>query len=209
MLQIIYQDDNLLVVAKPPGLAVFSDDPTAQTIASELIKQFPGQAQNTLPPRYGSAHRLDKDTSGVLLVARNEATLLALQQQFKTRAVTKTYIALVLGQMPHRQDTIVAALARDSRGFKQKSYLANDPEAPKGLRKAETRYRVLEQFADFNLLELTPLTGRKHQLRCHLAFVGHPIAGDQLYGFKNQLTPIGLTRQFLHASSIAIKTSTK
>ena len=177
--KIIYEDANIQVLDKPAG--VNADD-------------IPGRA-----------HRLDKDTSGILLAAKNDKTLEFLQKQFKERTVEKKYIALVIGNLKNESGVIETLLGRspeDKR--KQKNYLPQGPRA-EGKREATSKYKTLKKYRDFTLLEVEPKTGRKHQIRAHMAYLGHPVAGDKLYGFKNQPCPAGLTRQFLHAEHLKIK----
>jgi 23S rRNA pseudouridine1911/1915/1917 synthase len=181
-LKIIFEDATLLVVDKLAGLTV-----------QELGQQL----------KYTPAHRLDKDTSGVLLVAKTPETLEKLQRQFKTRQVQKQYICLVEGILKEDRGVIHTLLARspaDRR--KQRAYPLEDARA--GRREAITEWKAVQRFRDYTLLEVAPKTGRKHQIRAHMTSFGHPIAGDKLYGFKNQQTPEGLSRQFLHASSITL-----
>jgi 23S rRNA pseudouridine1911/1915/1917 synthase len=177
-LKIIYEDKNILVIDKPAGIN--SDD---------FEKRV---------------HRLDKDTSGVLVIAKNDKALEFLQKQFKNRETLKQYLALVVGHAKDKNGEIETLLGRapgDRR--KQKVYLPNDPNS-EGKRIATTNYRVLEKFENYDLIEVEPKTGRKHQIRTHMAYLSHPIAGDKLYGFKNQPTPEGLKRQFLHAEYLKI-----
>ncbi len=177
--KIIFEDENLIVLDKPAGIN--ADD---------------------IPQR---VHRLDKDTSGVLLVAKNDKTLEFLQKQFQDKKVEKKYIALVVGNIKNNNGVVEGLIGRSPKDRrKQKVYLPNEPEA-EGKREAITKYKLLQRFADYDLIEAEPQTGRKHQIRAHFAYLGHPIAGDKLYGFKNQPCPEGLKRQFLHASSIKIK----
>ncbi|MDD5145500.1 MAG: RluA family pseudouridine synthase [Candidatus Pacebacteria bacterium] len=177
-LKIIYEDDDLVVYDKPAGIN--SDD-------------FPLRA-----------HRLDKDTSGVLVVAKNEKALEFLQKQFEERKTEKKYIALIVGHLNRDEGNIETLLGRspgDRR--KQKVYLQNEPEAG-DKRLAITHFKLLQRFENYDLIEVEPKTGRKHQIRAHLSYLGHPIAGDKLYSFKNQKGPGGLKRQFLHASNLRI-----
>ena len=177
--KIIYEDDNLLVIDKPAGV-----------VADEIPRRI---------------HRLDKDTSGILLVAKNDKALEFLQKQFKEREVKKKYLALVAGNLKKEEGVIETLIGRspgDRR--KQKVYLPGEPNAQEK-RKAVTEYKVLQRFENYTLIKVEPKTGRKHQIRTHLAYLGHPIAGDKLYGFKNQPRPEGLKRQFLHASYLKVK----
>jgi len=181
-MKIIYQDDNVLVVDKPAG-----------TVITDIY------------PDLSKVHRLDKDTSGVLLIAKNEKALIFLQKQFKQRSVEKKYIALVIGNIKNNQGRIETLIGRSKKqGTKQKVYLATEPGA-EGKREAITEYKVIRRLKDYTLVEVSPKTGRKHQIRCHFSYLGHPIAGDKKYGFKNQPCPKGLKRQFLHASYLKIK----
>jgi len=184
-LNILFEDDTLQVVDKPAGLDV-----------KEL--------ERLLEPKAKPAHRLDKDTSGVLVVAKNEDALRFLQTQFQERKVHKTYHCLVEGELKNEKGTITTLLGRspgDRR--KQKAFLPREPGS-ENKREAVTHYEVNERFKGYTFLEVHPETGRKHQIRAHLSHLGHPIAGDKLYGFKNQKVPKGLTRQFLHASALKI-----
>jgi 23S rRNA pseudouridine1911/1915/1917 synthase len=176
---ILYEDENVLVIDKPAGMV--ADD----------------------TPR--RVHRLDKDTSGILLIAKNDKALEFFQKQFKERKVEKKYLALVVGDIKENQgviETLIGRSPKDRR--KQKVFLPGEPGS-QGKRKAITKYKVLQRFQNYTLIEVTPETGRKHQIRTHFAYLGHPVAGDKLYGFKGQICPPGLKRQFLHANYLKIK----
>jgi len=178
----IYQDDNLLAIDKPAGVVVTEIYPNLRKI-----------------------HRLDKNTSGVLLIVKSEKDLIFFQKQFKNREVEKRYIALVVGTVKDNHGRIETLIGRSKKdGKKQKVYFLTEPGS-EGKRDATTEYKVLERLKSYTLLEVFPKTGRKHQIRVHLAYINHPIAGDEKYGFKNQICPKGLNRQFLHASYIKIK----
>jgi len=183
-MKVIYEDDNVLVVNKPAGVIV-----------------------TDIYPDLSKVHRLDKDTSGVLLIAKGEKALIFLQKQFKQRSVEKKYIALVIGNIKSDQGRIETLIGRSKKqGTKQKVYLTTEPGS-EGKREAITKYKVLERFKNYTLLEVFPKTGRMHQIRTHLAYINHPVVGDKKYGFKNQPCPKELKRQFLHASHIKIKLS--
>lgn len=196
-LNIIYEDDMLLVVDKPPGIAV-------STMADLLLGQYPELEQLGDRLRYGIIHRLDKDTSGLLLVAKTKEAFTFFQRQFKERKVQKQYICLVKGILKEDEGVIDAKLTRSPNDRRKQKAFASGEAGEDRAREARTKYRVVERFPAYTLLEMTPETGRKHQIRAHLAFLHHPIAGDKLYGFKGQTAPVGLNRQFLHASQIAI-----
>lgn len=201
-LKIIAEDANLLLVDKPAGLPVWKEGTwQGETVANLLLGQFPELEKLGEARRYGIAHRLDKDTSGILLVAKTPKLFDFLQEQFRARKIEKRYLCLVEGNLPNKSGVIHTLLGRspaDRR--KQKAYPLS--EKGRGKREAKTEYRVLRRFQDYTLAEVTPKTGRKHQIRAHLASLGHPVAGEKLYGFKNQRIPKGLTRHFLHASFI-------
>lgn len=215
-LKIIYEDDNLLVIDKPSNMVVFPEGLTSQdTLIDLLLKQFPYLKNVGKPPRYGIVHRLDKDTSGILLTAKNNKGLIFLQEQFKNRKVVKKYIALVVGNVKKSQGEIKTLIGRSPKNrIKQKVYLPLEPGS-KDKREAITKYRVLKRFLKkensglnkegYTLLDIILKTGRKHQIRTHFNYLGHPIAGDKLYAFRNQACPEDLKRQFLHASFLKIK----
>ncbi|MEA3293112.1 MAG: RNA pseudouridine synthase, partial [Patescibacteria group bacterium] len=158
------------------------------------------------PPRYGIVHRLDKDTSGILLIAKNNEMLNFLKEEFKERKIIKKYIALAHGSLKNETGVIETLIGRGIKDRKkQKVYSYLEPlGTKKGLRQAKTYYRVLKRFRNYTLIEASPKTGRKHQIRVHLHYIGNPIAGDKVYKFKNQIIPKGLKRQFLSASYIKI-----
>ena len=204
-LKIIYEDDDVLVTDKPAGMVVFPEGEfNKKTFIDHLIEKHPDLKNAGNPPRYGIVHRLDKDTSGILLVAKNNKSLDLLQKQFKERKVVKIYTALVSGNLEEKQGIIETLIGRTHKDRKkQKAY--STLENKKGLRTAITEYRVLQKLKDYTLVEVEIKTGRKHQIRCHFNHLSHPLAGDKLYGFKNQPCPASLKRQFLHASHLKIK----
>ena len=204
-LQTIYEDDKLLVVDKPAGLSVWNEGiGREETVADLLLGQFPELEKLGEERRYGIVHRLDKDTSGILLVAKTKEYFDNLQQQFKSRQVQKKYICLVQGDI-HQESGIIHTLLGRSPADRRKQKTFSLDEPATGRREAITEWVVLQNFKDFALLQAAPKTGRKHQIRAHMASIGHPIAGDKLYGFKNQHIPKGLERQFLHASFLKLK----
>jgi 23S rRNA pseudouridine1911/1915/1917 synthase len=203
---ILYEDNDVLVIDKPSGLIVFPEGEITgeKTLIDYVLEKFPELKSVGEAPRYGIVHRLDKDTSGVLLVAKTAEALIFLQKQFKSREVEKKHIALATGKVKEeigKLRTLIGRAKGDPR--KQKAFPLDGPNV-KGLREAITEYKVLERFADYTLLEVQIKTGRKHQIRCHLAYLRNPVAGDKLYGFKDSPTPQGLERQFLHAGYLKI-----
>ena len=194
-LNIIYEDGDLLVVDKPAGLTTHpSPGQTTHTLINALIKYYPELAElgNSLRP--GIVHRLDKDTSGLIIIAKNSSSQLGLINQFKNRIVNKTYLTLVKGHLTPEEGIIDAPIGRNPNNRKLMSVLTNG-------RPARSRFKVIKYFKDFTLLEVKPETGRTHQIRVHLAAIGYPIIGDATYGIK---TPL-LKRQFLHASKLRFK----
>ena len=150
-------------------------------------------------PEAELAHRLDKDTSGLLLVAKNSASYEFLKSLFKERRIKKTYVALVSGVISKDEGVISLAIARSKKDFRKRVAI---PRVVEGARPAETHFKVLNRFKEYTLLEVFPKTGRTHQIRSHLASIGHPVACDELYGGKKYKCPVGLSRQFLHASGL-------
>jgi 23S rRNA pseudouridine1911/1915/1917 synthase len=206
-INIIYEDDNVLVADKPAGVIVFSEEENGNigpTLIDSLTEKFPTLKNVGKIPRYGIVHRLDKDTSGVLLVAKNDSTLGFLQKEFQERRVVKKYTALTVGNIKQASGRIETLIGRSpGNRQKQKTYVVGEP-GYQGKREAISEYKILKRFKNYTLLEITPKTGRKHQIRTHLSHLGYPITCDKLYGFKNQPYPKGLTRQFLHASYLKI-----
>jgi len=207
-IKIIYEDNDVLVVDKPAGFVVFPEGQTLiskeKTLIDYLVEKHPILADIGSPPRYGIVHRLDKDTSGVLLVAKSAEGLIFLQKQFKNREVEKKYVCLVEGVIENEFGTIETLIAR-AKGDPRKQRAYSAINAPKSAREAITEYKVLERFRDYTYLEVEIKTGRRHQIRCHFSYLKHPIAGDKLYSFKNSKAPGGLTRQFLHAQQLKIQ----
>jgi len=194
-LRIIYEDEDLLVVDKPPGMAVHPSAGHEQgTLVHAVLAHCPDLSGIGGEARPGIVHRLDKDTSGLIIVAKNDAAHVSLARQLKERRVEKTYLALVEGRMKPAQGVIEAPLGRHPVQRKKQAVVARG-------REARTRYRTLREVDGRSLLEVRPETGRTHQIRVHLASIGHAVAGDALYGRAG--APPGLRRQFLHAQRLA------
>jgi 23S rRNA pseudouridine1911/1915/1917 synthase len=197
-LAIVYEDADLLVVDKPAGMVVHPAPSGHRhgTLVQAVLAHVPGLAGIGGERRPGIVHRLDKGTSGLIVVAKHDRALRALQEQFKARTVAKRYLALVYGHVQPERGRIDVPVARDPRRRQRMAALA-------GGRPAVTRYRTLERFAvpePYSLLACEPRTGRTHQIRVHLAALGYPIVGDTLYGRRT--TPFGLGRPFLHAERL-------
>ncbi len=194
-LNIVYEDEDLLVVDKPPGLTVHpAPGHPDRTLVNALLARVPHLAQMGDSLRPGIVHRLDKDTSGLMLVAKNRVSQLNLIEQFKERSVTKAYLALVKGHLTPDRGIIDAAIGRDARDRKRMAVVREG-------RPARTQYQVVKYINDYTLLEIMLETGRTHQIRVHLAAIGYPVVGDAVYGVKSP----HLSRQFLHACRLGFR----
>lgn len=205
-LNIIYEDKDIIVINKPRGFVVHpAPGNYTSTLVNALlyhIKDLSGIGGKLRP---GIVHRLDKDTSGVIVVAKNDKAHNSLARQFKDRTIEKTYVAIVKGRMKSDVGIISENIGRHPVNRKKMSVVAaHETCLPAGKaqhsREAMTRYKVLKRFDEYTLVELKPKTGRTHQLRVHLNHIGHPIVGDLVYGGKNDL---GVTKQLLHAKELA------
>jgi 23S rRNA pseudouridine1911/1915/1917 synthase len=195
-LQVVYEDDDLLIVDKPAGLVVHpAPGHPGGTLVNALLAHGGGSGWGGIAgvQRPGIVHRLDRDTSGLLMVARRDSAQASLMGQLKARRIKKTYLALVHGNVSAAVGRIEAPLGRDPR---HRTRMAVVPDG----RPSVTGYRVRERFADWTFLELDLITGRTHQIRVHLDAIGHPVAGDPVYGTgTSRRGPGGLDRLFLHA----------
>jgi 23S rRNA pseudouridine1911/1915/1917 synthase len=204
-LNIIYQDNDVLVIDKPAGLITFPEgNVTEKTLIDYLIDQYPELKNAGEAPRYGIVHRLDKNTSGIMLVAKSTEALNFFQKQFINRTIQKKYLALVTGVIKDANGTIDTLIGRSKSDPRKQAAHALGYKGKTGLREAITEYKVTNRFADYTLLDVNIKTGRKHQIRCHMAYIHHPIAGDLLYGFTDSPKPAGLQRQFLHATYLRL-----
>ncbi len=195
-LDIVFEDPHLLAVNKPAGLVVHPGPGHPRgTLVNALLAHHPPIADVGPPDRAGIVHRLDKDTSGVMVIAKTEAALEALQEQFRRRDVRKAYLALVNERVQPPEGIIEVPLGRDPA---DRQKMAPSPEG----RYSRTRYRVIRLFPRHTLVEARPYTGRTHQVRVHLSWLGHPIVGDTVYGRRRQ--PLLEDRHFLHASRLIL-----
>lgn len=195
-LKLLYSDENVIVVDKPSGLIVHPGVGNRQhTLVNALLYHFPDIKDVGPEERPGIVHRLDKETSGLMVVARTSQAYKELQRQFKAREVRKSYLGLVWGKMPQKEGKISWVIGRHVKHGERMSVRTKKP------RDAETCFVVQEEFKDFSLLEIKPVTGRTHQIRVHFSAAGHPIVGDSRYGCKK--SKIGCPRLFLHAHRIA------
>ena len=223
-IEILFENKNILVINKPAGLVVHSDGKTDEpNVVDWILEHYPeingvgenmfvrGKGDNEIElNRPGIVHRIDRDTSGCLVIARTQKSFEDLKQKFKERKIQKTYRTLVYGWPKNKSGIIDAPIGRSNKDFRMKQA---GEHARGQLRDAETEYRVLEYFEDqrkknkqgqfekYTLVECSPKTGRTHQIRVHLKFINHPIVADSLYRGKRK-EYLGLERTALHAYSI-------
>jgi len=194
---ILYEDDDVLVIDKPAGLPVHpAPGHPDHTLVNAILAYLSVPPDTDDPLRPGIVHRLDMDTSGVMLVARNRIAQANLVEQFKSHSVAKLYLVLVKGHLAPERGVIEAPIGRDPRNRKRMAVVAEGQGRP-----ASTGYHVMKYIDNYSLLEVTPETGRTHQIRVHLAAIGHPVVGDATYGTKSGF----LSRQFVHASRLGFR----
>ena len=192
-LDIIYEDECLIVINKPPGMIVH---PAGKIRSGTLVNALLYHCQGSLSGiggiiRPGIVHRLDKNTSGIMVVAKNDFAHLDLSRQIKNRQITKKYIALVYGKVENESGIIDAPIGRNLRDRKKMAVIEGKSRA------ALTKFKVLKRFLDYTLLEIEIYTGRTHQIRVHLSFIGYPVVGDKVYSRKKQV--LDINRQALHS----------
>lgn len=205
-LHVVYEDPDCVVIDKPPGLVVHPATSHQQdTLVNALLMRYPEMIEmvdldTPAGRRPGVVHRLDKDTSGLLVVARHEQARQILQRQFKTRQVQKTYVALLYGRLSEPEGRIVAPIGRDPKNRQRMDVVADG-------RQAVTEYRVQQYLSEphghrelYTLIEAHPVTGRTHQIRVHFCHIGHPVVCDRIYGRRKR--GIACPRQFLHATRL-------
>jgi 23S rRNA pseudouridine1911/1915/1917 synthase len=189
--RVVHLDDSLAVIDKPAGLMVHpAPGHSGPTLVDELADVLGGGGDPTRP---GIVHRLDRDTSGLMLVARTDEAHRRLAAMIERREVSRTYLALVVGRMRSRSGTIDAPLGRDYRSPERRAVRG------RGAREARTHFRVLELLPGDSYVEVRLETGRTHQIRAHFAAIGHPVVGDPTYGAARRH---GLGRQFLHSARL-------
>lgn len=192
-LDIVYEDKYLIVVNKPAGLTTHpAPGHPHSTLVNAILAHAPQLPGAEGSPRPGIVHRLDKDTSGLMVVAKMAETHESLSHQFKDRTVHKKYLVLVQGHISPERGAIEAPVGRHPSHRQRMAVVENG-------RPARTEYRVLRSLGGYTLLEVSPITGRTHQIRVHFSALGHPVVGDRVYGGKSPL----LQRQFVHASYLA------
>lgn len=192
-LEIVYQDEDVAVVNKPQGMVVHpSAGHTSGTLVNALMYHIKDLSGINGVLRPGIVHRIDKDTSGLLMIAKNDQAHVALADELKNKKSLRKYWAIVHGNLPNDRGVIEAPIGRSEKDRKKQAVTA------KG-KPALTRFQVLERFGDYSLVELQLETGRTHQIRVHMAYIGHPVAGDEVYGPRKTLKGHG---QFLHARTL-------
>jgi len=198
--RVVFEDEHLLVVSKPAGLVVHpAPGHSSGTLVNALLARAGGAPAGGDAERPGIVHRLDAGTSGLMIVAKDEATHAALTDALAARAVTRVYLALVEGIPDTATTTIDAPIGRSTRDRKKMAVVA-------GGRSAVTEITVLERLPDTALVEARPITGRTHQIRVHLKAAGHPVVGDRVYGPNRKLAAaLGLDRPFLHAARLSFE----
>ena len=208
-IKVLYEDSNILVIDKPSGISVHGDGRSKKkTIADWVLKNYPKMKNVGEPmgeiPRPGIVHRLDNETSGVLLLAKNKKSYEFLKNQFKNREIKKTYHAIVSGFVKDDRGIINKPIGRSPADFRR--YLSG--RGVRGeIREAITQYRVLKRFkapSKFTYLEIYPKTGRTHQIRVHMKYLNHPVVCDSLYN-PGAPCPRGISRLALHAQPIEFK----
>jgi len=209
---ILYEDENLLVISKPAGLVVHSDGKTKEQSVSDWVLQNYPQVKGVGEPlklsngalieRHGIVHRLDRETSGALIIAKNQSIFLFLKKQFQESKIEKTYHAFVYGDLKEDKGVIEKPIARSKKDFRQWS--AGDGRRGKE-RRALTEYKVLERNDNSTFVEVKPKTGRTHQIRVHFKAINHPILCDKLYAPKRECL-LGFNRLALHARRLILKT---
>lgn len=213
-IKIVYEDDDLLVIDKPSGVLTHrvGKADKSPTVVKWLLERYPGVGDiygrdgedlewESLRP--GIVHRLDRETSGLMIIAKTQTAFNYLKQCFKERQIKKTYLALVHGQLKNRFGVIDAPIGK--YGGRQTTRIVVGRNYLKE-KAAATAYRVIQEFQDYSLVQLEPQTGRTHQIRVHLKFLGHPIVCDKLYSPKHAICPSGLDRLFLHSQKLSFTT---
>ncbi|OGY27532.1 MAG: hypothetical protein A2802_00685 [Candidatus Woykebacteria bacterium RIFCSPHIGHO2_01_FULL_43_29] len=194
-LDIIYEDQDCLVINKPAGLVVHpAAGHPGGTLVNAILYHLKALPSSDL--RIGIVHRLDKDTSGVMVVAKNQLSETALKKQFQERVVKKVYLCLVEGKLDKDSGSVNKPIGRHPKNRQKFA-------TTQGGKEAQTDYKKVKSYGQFSLVEVQPLTGRTHQIRVHLASIGHPLVGDKTYGHSSNI--FGLERQFLHSQELSFK----
>jgi 23S rRNA pseudouridine1911/1915/1917 synthase len=194
-LAVIYEDEDIMVIDKPAGLTVHpAPGHPSHTLVNAILAHCPGLTMSNELTRPGIVHRLDKDTSGLIVIAKNDSAREYVAAQFKSRTVTKRYLVVVRGRLSPEQGIIEAPIGRDPRRRQRMAIVEAGKEAT-------TQYQVREYLDNYTLVEVSPLTGRTHQIRVHLSAIGCPVVGDPIYGTRSA----HLDRQFIHAYCLGFR----
>jgi 23S rRNA pseudouridine1911/1915/1917 synthase len=194
-LTVIYEDEDIVVIDKPAGLTVHpAPGHPNHTLVNAVLAHCPGLTMNNDLMRPGIVHRLDKDTSGLTVIAKNDSAREYLAAQFKNRTVNKRYLVLVKGRLSPEQGVIEAPIGRDPHRRRRMAVVESGKQAT-------TQYQVREYLDNYTLVEVSPLTGRTHQIRVHLSAIGCPVVGDSTYGTRSA----HLDRQFVHAYCLGFR----
>lgn len=192
-LEIVYEDSDVIVVNKPSGMVVHpANGHYKDTLVNALMYHCTDLSTINGEIRPGIVHRIDKDTSGLLVACKNDLSHNSIAAQLKAKTSTRKYVAIVYGNFEHNYGKIDAPIARDPQNRLKMAVV-------KGGKESITTFKVLERYGDYTLLELKLETGRTHQIRVHMAYIGHPVLGDPLYGPKKV---IGINGQYLHAKTL-------
>jgi len=194
-LTVVYEDADIMVVDKPAGLTVHpAPGHPSHTLVNAILAHCPGLTMNNDVMRPGIVHRLDKDTSGIIVIVKNDPAREYLVAQFKSRTVNKRYLVLVKGRLSPEQGIIEAPIGRDPHRRRRMAVIESGKQAT-------TQYQVREYLDNYTLVEVSPVTGRTHQIRIHLSAIGCPVVGDPTYGIRS----IYLDRQFVHACRLGFR----
>lgn len=203
-LDVVYEDSDIIVVNKPPGMVVHPTDHGAHvsgTLVNALMHHCKDLSGIGGEKRPGIVHRLDKETSGLIISAKNDEAHRLVSKQIEARSVTKTYVTLLKGHLSPRKGSIEAPLIKSHAGGKRDIQISGKAKAKYAL----THYEVEKYVDDYSLVRVQIVTGRTHQIRVHFKAIGHPVCGDEMYGdakTNEKLRELGLTRQFLHAAEL-------
>jgi 23S rRNA pseudouridine1911/1915/1917 synthase len=207
-IEIIYEDDDVIVINKPAGvLSQNAESSKSPSVSDFLVKYYPEIKEvGEDEMRFGVVHRLDKDTSGVMIVAKNNKSFEFLKDQFKNRKTQKVYLALVYGNVKPPEGIVDFKIGRSKTNPNMQTVIDTKKKENIKSREAKTVYKTIKNFKDYTLLEVQPKTGRMHQIRVHLKAIGYPVVGDKKYFFKKYKNEdLKLDRQFLHARELNIK----
>lgn len=205
-IEIIHEDRDIIVINKPIGvIAQSASSSNSPSVSDFLIKKYPTICEvGEEEQRCGIVHRLDKDTSGIMIIAKNNKNFIFLKNQFKNRLVEKTYTALVHGKVEPSKGSIDLRIGRSKTDPTMQTVIDSKKKENIKSREALTLYKTIQNFTEYTLLEVQIKTGRMHQIRVHMKAIGHPVVGDQKYNNQKIIKATELKRQFLHANSLRV-----